>query len=607
MPIVPALNIYLSKPEYLPHGKEMRLSKKLSFRILSTRMWWLLFPNSSLQVFFPLGCNSSFIALIPKTHEAKMVKDFRPLSLIGSVYKIIAKILANILSLVISSLIFYVQAAFVSNRQILDDPFIINELLSWCKLKNSKPMVFKVDFEKAFDSVRWEYLDDVLNKFSFGVKWRGWIQGCLNTDLGSILFNGSSTLEFKFYKCLKQGDLLSLFLIILIMESLHFSFKNMVNAGLYKGIPIKDTLTLSHLFYADDVMFVGIGIPHNEVVLVAESIGCLTFSTPFNFLGVKVGGIMSMRSSWDKVIAKFTSRLSKWKLKTLSIGGHLTLIKSVLSSLPLYHMSIFKCPMGVLKLLESIRRNFFNGVTNSDMRLALIGWKKVLDSKKNEGLGVSSFFALNRALLFQWIWCFISQGPYLWSRFITGIYGPKGAFDNPHIITRRSPWLDLIREFKSLSLKDKQVTVASKLRDTALVPSFRKVSIGGIEEEHLRLLDNSLSHIIFPQISDRWTWNLESSGEFLVKSARVFIDDSLLPKANAVTRWIKVVPIKIYIFVWRVCLDKLPTRLNLSLRGSGFLGPNSYKEWLVWLNTIRLSKRLKEILEGTCYVMWWVI
>nr|GEY13437.1 hypothetical protein [Tanacetum cinerariifolium] len=222
---------------------------------------------------------------------------------------------------------------------------------------------------------------------------------------------------------------------------------------------------------------------------------------------------MSRRSSWDEVIAKLTSRLSKWKLKALSIGGCLTLIKSVLSSSPLYHMSIFKCPMGVLKLLESIPQNFFDGVSNSDRRLALIGWKKVLASKKNEGLGVSSFFALNRAILFKWIWRFISQGPSLWSRFIKGIYGSKGALDNPHIIPRRFPWLDISTEFKSLPLKelDKQVTIAYKLRDTSLVLSFRKAPRGGI--------DNSLGHIILPQINDRWIWNLESSGEFSVKSA----------------------------------------------------------------------------------------
>ncbi|GKC04382.1 RNA-directed DNA polymerase, eukaryota [Tanacetum coccineum] len=121
---------------------------------------------------FPRGCNSSFIALIPKIQDAKFVKDFRPISLIGSVYKIIAKILANRLCLVLPYLISDVQSAFVANRQILDGPFILNELLSWCKFKKLNGMIFKVDFEKAFDSVKWDYLDETLNSFSFGLKWR---------------------------------------------------------------------------------------------------------------------------------------------------------------------------------------------------------------------------------------------------------------------------------------------------------------------------------------------------------------------------------------------------------------------------------------------------
>ncbi|GKA73906.1 RNA-directed DNA polymerase, eukaryota [Tanacetum coccineum] len=67
--------------------------------------------------------------------------------------------------------------------------------------------------------------------------------------------------------------------------------------------------------------------------------------------------------------------------------------------------------------------------------------------------------------------------------------------------------------------------------------------------------------------NDRWAWLLGSSGEFSVHSARTFIDDILLPFVGDVTRWVKVVPIKVNILAWKVCLDKLPTRLNLSLRG----------------------------------------
>ncbi|GJV45389.1 RNA-directed DNA polymerase, eukaryota [Tanacetum coccineum] len=107
--------------------------------------------------YFPRGCNSSFIALIPKIHDAKFVKDFQPISLIGSVYKIIAKILANRLRLVLPYLISDVQSAFVANRQILDGSFILNEIISWCKHKKFNGMIFKVDFEKAFDSVKWDY------------------------------------------------------------------------------------------------------------------------------------------------------------------------------------------------------------------------------------------------------------------------------------------------------------------------------------------------------------------------------------------------------------------------------------------------------------------
>nr|GFA15080.1 RNA-directed DNA polymerase, eukaryota [Tanacetum cinerariifolium] len=119
---------------------------------------------------FPRGSNSSFIALIPKVMDAKFVTDFRPISLIGSVYKVVTKILANRLTTVISVLISNTQSAFVANRHILDGPFILNEVLAWCKRRMKQALVFKVDFAKAYDSVRWDFLLDILLAFGFGPK-----------------------------------------------------------------------------------------------------------------------------------------------------------------------------------------------------------------------------------------------------------------------------------------------------------------------------------------------------------------------------------------------------------------------------------------------------
>ncbi|GKF25769.1 RNA-directed DNA polymerase, eukaryota, reverse transcriptase zinc-binding domain protein, partial [Tanacetum coccineum] len=100
------------------------------------RRFWSVIEKDVMEVVnmffqsatFPKGCNASFITLIPKTQDANMVKDFRPITLIGSLYKIIAKILANRLVPVLGDIVSDVQSAFVTNRQILDGPFFLNEI-----------------------------------------------------------------------------------------------------------------------------------------------------------------------------------------------------------------------------------------------------------------------------------------------------------------------------------------------------------------------------------------------------------------------------------------------------------------------------------------------
>ncbi|GJZ77663.1 RNA-directed DNA polymerase, eukaryota, reverse transcriptase zinc-binding domain protein [Tanacetum coccineum] len=253
------------------------------------------------------------------------------------------------------------------------------------KHKNLKAMLFKVDFEKAFDLIRWDYLKDVLKMFGFG----------------------------------------------------------------------------------------------NKGVVVSMVVS------------IKVGGVMSRIKAWDDVISKVSSRLSKWKLKTLSIGGRLTLIKSVLSSI----------------------------------------------------------------------------------MFIKAVYEDKGAIDTFDSILRRSPWLDIIRESSSLIKRlfalesSKQITIVDKLKSESLDTTYCRAPRGGIEEEQQQLLQSHTEGIILAPMLDRWVWSYEASSEFLVKSICNFVDDALLTKENVPTRWVNIIHIKINVFAWRVCLDNLPTRLNLSFRG----------------------------------------
>ncbi|GKC82186.1 RNA-directed DNA polymerase, eukaryota [Tanacetum coccineum] len=203
-----------------------------------------------------------------------------------------------------------------------------------------------------------------------------------------------------------------------------------------------------------------------------------------------------------------------------------------------------------------------------------------------------------------------------------------------------------------LKKKKYNKTINSITKHTPLIykytfASFRRNPRGGVEEEQLHHLVELVGSISLSPSNDRWAWLLGSSGEFSVHSARTFIDDILLPFVGDVTRWVKVVPIKVNILAWKVCLDKLPTRLNLSLRGidiPSIICPNCglagescshlfyscnlartlwrkiarwweidipdfscYEEWIAWFKTTRFSKAQKEMLEGVFYVMWWMI
>ncbi|GJW19089.1 RNA-directed DNA polymerase, eukaryota, reverse transcriptase zinc-binding domain protein [Tanacetum coccineum] len=254
---------------------------------------------------------------------------------------------------------------------------------------------------------------------------------------------------------------------------------------MFKGIMLNPTLHLSHLFYADDAIFMGqwnesnidtiihvlecfyrasglrinmsksklmgVSVDAGKVVQAARKVGCATLKTPFTYLGSKVGSLMSRIQSWNETVEGMAARLSKWKMKTLSIGGRLTLLKSVLGSMSIYHMSIFKVPMKILQRMESIRSHFFHGHDHLSKKPTWLKWKNALVSKDKGGLGISSLHALNRALMFKWVWRFLSQNSSLWASVIKSIHGDHGKIGNQVKASYPSIWLDIVKEVNLLA------------------------------------------------------------------------------------------------------------------------------------------------------------
>ncbi|PNX93719.1 ribonuclease H [Trifolium pratense] len=119
-------------------------------------------------------------------------------------------------------------------------------------------VIFKVDFEKAYDSVNWSFLDYMLQGFGFDNKWRGWMKACIFAGSLLVLVNGCPTEQINISKGLKQVDPLAPFLFLLVAEGLGGLMRKADELGFFKRIKIGEpNIVLSHLQYADDTLFIG--------------------------------------------------------------------------------------------------------------------------------------------------------------------------------------------------------------------------------------------------------------------------------------------------------------------------------------------------------------
>ncbi|GJU77776.1 putative RNA-directed DNA polymerase, eukaryota, reverse transcriptase zinc-binding domain protein [Tanacetum coccineum] len=575
---------------------------------------------------FPQGANSAFITLIPKVSKPLFIKDYRPISLIGLHYKIVAKILANRLSKVIDSINCPEQSAFISGRQILDDPLILSEIVDWYKKRKKKLMLFKIDFEKAF-------------------------------FVTSILINGSPTSEFSLRKSLRQGDSLSPFLFIIVIEGLHMALNDAMATNMFHGVKISSSnIHLSHLFYADDVIILsewnqkdmeniirilnvfhiasglkiniqksnvfGVVVSHNEIVSMATCTGCEAGAFPFSYLGLPIGSNMSRIASWQTLIDRFKARMSSWKANLLSIGGRLTLIKSVLGSLGNYYFSIFTVLELVIKSLESLHAIFFWGGHENNKKIAWVKWSNILASFDKGGLGVGSLKAFNKALLLKWRWRLFNFPKALWVQVVKALHGEEAGMDFGGCQSN-GVWAKIVGTINHLhSSGDEPLYIRynrlfhvamnkyCSILDRIVNGSWdwdlsRPITMARTKTEFDKLIIDIANldsdHMVD---SDSCVWNLSIDGSFSVNMVRKHIDKHFLLSLAPSTRLYKMIPKK---------LNRMPipsshvTRL-LQLFELGLVFPSQIlapvKIGLPGLiRDMLLRKKISGLLHFRCYLL----
>ncbi|XP_059440565.1 uncharacterized protein LOC132173020 [Corylus avellana] len=425
----------------------------------------------SVQSFFRGGFilkefNHTNIALIPKIDNPYLVHHFRPISLTNFNYKIISKILSNRFKPLLSKIISPYQSAFLKGRSIHDNTILAHEVFHSMKQKkgNGGLMVLKLDMEKAFDSMEWEFLLKILELLGFNSTWIQWIRQCITTSSFSILLHGAPFGKFTPSRGLRQGDPLSPFLFILGAEILSRLIEREESLGLLHGIKMaRRCPTISHLLFADDViifskanesearvilkclntysswsgqhinisksaMFFSRNCSSNAKNAVKGILHLALIPSRAKYLGIPLFMHRRKKDSFIELKDRILAKISGWKARLLSQAARTTLVKSVANAIPTYLMSLFLLPKSFCASINSSIRKFWWGYPQEKKHcLSLLAWDNICKPKSLGGLGIRSMEAINNSLLARLGWKLTSNQPLIWVDSLRSKYLKHGV------------------------------------------------------------------------------------------------------------------------------------------------------------------------------------
>ncbi|KAL2250283.1 UNVERIFIED_CONTAM: hypothetical protein Sindi_2150600 [Sesamum indicum] len=200
--------------------------------------------------------NYTLRAVIPMVHSPITVADFRLIFCCNVLYKVIAKLLVQRLSVVLGKLVSPCQAAFIPGRIIKDNIMIAQELFTGYKQRRLPPRcALKADIRKAYVTVEWNFLDATLQLFGFLVTFMRWIEECITTPTFSVSLNGKPHDFFVGARGLRQGDPLSPYLFVLVMKVMHLVFLQKIDQdGRFQFHWKCEESKIFQLGFADDVL-----------------------------------------------------------------------------------------------------------------------------------------------------------------------------------------------------------------------------------------------------------------------------------------------------------------------------------------------------------------
>jgi len=317
-------------------------------------------------------------------------------------------------------------------------------------------VIFKIDFEKAYDKVKWSFLHQTLRMKGFSQKWCEWVQSFTQGGNVNIKVNDQLGSYFQTKKGLRQGDPMSPILFNIVVDMLAILIARAKEAGQIEGvIPhlIQDGLSI--LQYADDtVIFMShdvekavnmklllstfeqlsglkINFHKSEVFCFGQAkdheefysqlFGCASGKYPFRYLGLPMHFRKLYNKDWKCIEERIEKRLSGWKGKLLTVDGRLVLINSVLSSLPMFMMSFFELPKGVVEKIDCFRSRFYWQNDQHKRKYRLVKWEVMCQPKDQGGLGIQNLEIQNKCLLSKWLFKLLNEDG-MWQELLRNKY-----------------------------------------------------------------------------------------------------------------------------------------------------------------------------------------